>query len=422
MSTTTMSSFNPKVERANYNHLVMDIVWFGLALAATSRFLSVYAIRLGATPADLGWLTALPFIVLLGSNLLSTWWRRHYPDSISALFWPALGMRLMFLLPALTPLFPPHLQPGWLILSATLPAIPQGISSTIFVVMMREAVPENALTRLLSQRSLWMNVALGGAALAFGFWLEKAPFPLNYQIMFLVAFLAALLSQIHVLRIRVQPAPAAPQRQAAGRARPLREGAFQRTIVIALVIHMGFFALIPVTPLHLVQTLGASEGFVALFGISELAAAAVICVFIDRMARRVGNRALVGLAMIGTAAAAFILAAAHNLPVTLLAGALSGASWTVAAIALFGVFTESTRDVPLAETTNHTIIYHQVIYIAAFIGPLIGSSLAQAGLNLVLVMLIGALLRLTAGGVVLKLEALWALATHRSADRAYRRF
>lgn len=417
---STVKDMTPSVERANFNHLVMDIAWFGLALAATSRFLSVYAIRLGATPVELGWITALPFIVLLGSNLLSTWWRRHFPDSINALFWPALGMRLMFLLPALTPLFPPHLQPGWLILSAALPAIPQGISSTIFLVMMREAVPENTLTRLLSQRSLWMNVAIGAAALVFGFWLEQAPFPTNYQVMFLIAFLAALFSQIHVLRIRVQPAPVVAQRRVVS-AQPLRQGAFQRTVVIALIIHLSFFALIPVTPLHLVRTLGASEGFVALFGIAELMAAATVCMFTDRIIQRIGSRAMVGFAMLGTALAALILAGAHNLPVTLITGAISGASWTAATIGLFGVFTDSTHNVPMGEMTNYTIIYHQVIYLAAFVGPLIGSNLAHAGLSLVFVMVVGALLRLAAGGAVLKLDALWTLTAHHS-RRAYRRY
>lgn len=412
-------TITPTVERANYNHLVMDTAWFGLAMAATSRFLSIYAIRLGATPLDLGWLAALPFIVLLGSNLLSTWWRRRFPDSIHALFWPALGMRLAFLLPALTPLFPPHLQPMWLIMSATLPALPQGISTTLFLVMMREAVPENTLTRLLSQRSLYTNITIGTAALVFGVWLEKSPFPVNYQVMFLAAFLAALLSLIHVLRVRVPAMRVAVPRRIIS-AQPLRQPAFQRTIIIALVIHLGFFTLIPVTPLHLVRTLHASEGFVALFGIAELAAAAVISVFTDSITRRIGSRAMVGLSMLGTALAAFILASAQNLPVTLAAAALSGASWTAATIGLFGVYTGSTRDVPMSEMTDYTIIYHQVIYAAAFVGPLIGSSLANAGLSLVIVMLVGALLRMGAGGAVLRLDTLRAMTAQHS-RRAYRR-
>src|SRR5690606_10165919 len=76
------------VERSNFNHLVMDIAWFGLALAATSRFLSVYAIRLGGTPADLGWLTSFPALLLLISATFSGWWQQHFPNAVKAVFLP----------------------------------------------------------------------------------------------------------------------------------------------------------------------------------------------------------------------------------------------------------------------------------------------------------------------------------------------
>lgn len=91
-------------EQSNFHHFVLDIAWFGLALAATTRFLSVYAIRLGATPVDLGWISSLPALVLIISAALGGWWMRRYGDPVKALFMPGLGYRLMFLLPALVPL------------------------------------------------------------------------------------------------------------------------------------------------------------------------------------------------------------------------------------------------------------------------------------------------------------------------------
>ncbi len=113
----------------------MDIAWFGLAAAATSRFLSVYAIRLGATPADLGWISSLPALILLGSASASAWWRRRYGDAVRAMFWPGLLMRFLFLLPALAPFLPVRWQPLWLILSVAIPAIPQGVANVAFTVV-----------------------------------------------------------------------------------------------------------------------------------------------------------------------------------------------------------------------------------------------------------------------------------------------
>ena len=399
-------------ERANFHHLVMEVTLFGLALAATSRFLSVFAIRLGATPVELGWITSLPFIVLLGSTALSTRWRSRFTNSVKAIYLPSLGFRFVFLFPALTPLFPAHLQPAWLIVSATLVALPQGISSTIFVSMLREAVPPERLTSLVSMRTIGMNITLGIAALAFGFWLELAPFPMNYQVMFLAAFVLALISQLELLRVKVAPAPVT-RRASTSDAKPLQSAAFQKTVFIGIVIHIGFFAILPVTPLHLIETLGANEGFMALFGLAEISAAAAISLITSRIVGKIGHQKMVGLTMIGTAIAALMMATAQNLPITLLAAALSGASWTAATIGLFGIFTESTREVSNADMTRYATVYHQLLFVAAFIGPMIGSNLANAGFPLATVMMLGVCLRLLAGSAVIQTDHLWSYRNSR---------
>src|SRR5690606_35776718 len=101
----------------------------GLAMAATSRFLSVYAIRLGATPIDLGWISALPSLILLFSASLGAWWTQRYGNPVRSLFWPGLTMRFLFLLPVFAPLLPLQWQPLWLIFSVSAPAIGQGVAS-----------------------------------------------------------------------------------------------------------------------------------------------------------------------------------------------------------------------------------------------------------------------------------------------------
>src|SRR3954468_24779034 len=105
-----------KIERANFNHLVGDIAWYGLPLAATTRFLSVYAIRLGAGAMELGLISALPALIVVITVSLGGWWTRRYPTAVQSLFWPALGQRLAFLLPFFAPFLPLQWQPLWLVL------------------------------------------------------------------------------------------------------------------------------------------------------------------------------------------------------------------------------------------------------------------------------------------------------------------
>ena len=71
--------------------------------------------------------------------------------------------------------------------------------------MMCDAVYPNRLMRLVSRRQLALNITIAVAALCCGFWLEKAPFPLNYQIMFLLAFGFSLVSLYHCISIRQSP-------------------------------------------------------------------------------------------------------------------------------------------------------------------------------------------------------------------------
>ncbi|MFN8565553.1 MAG: MFS transporter [Anaerolineae bacterium] len=368
-----------------------------MALAATSRFLSVYAIRLGATPVDLGWISSLPALFLLISASFAAWWTRRYGDPVRSLFLPGLGMRFLFLLPAFAPLLPIQWQPLWLIVSVTLPAVPQGIASVTFLSIMRDSVEPSLMTRLLSLRQLALNVAIGIAALAFGIWLEQAPFPVNYQIMFLLAFAFSLVSLWHCIRIRIVPKPAAPVAPVRT-ANVWRSKPFQRVAVAAAVIHIAFFTIVPVTPLFLVDRLGADEGYMAVFALLELSAGATASILAPRLKQRVGTRPMIAFSMIGTAVAAVVIAFAPNLYVALLAAVISGGCWTAGAgVGLFSLFVENA---PEGEMTGYSTAYNQVIGLAIFVGPMVGSLLANSGVDLILVMAVGAVLRFIAAPLV----------------------
>jgi predicted MFS family arabinose efflux permease len=382
-------------EQANFNHLIYDIVWFGLALAATSRFLSMYAIRLGATPEQLNWLAALPGIALLVSAGLSSRWRRRFADTIRAIRWPSLSFRVVFLLPAFAPFLPLEWQPIWLILAVSLSALPQGISGAIFIVLMRESVSQNRLTTLLSRRSLAMNLAIGAGALAFGVLLEGLPFPVNYQVMFLIAFAFTLVSQWHVVSLRILYPEPIQQLQAAEK--PASVWQSRGVLLVAFVTfitHIAFFSIIMITPLRLVEDMGATEGFIAIFGMAELVAGATMAIFTDRIIRQVGARSMIAFAMFGTALAALITATAPTLEFTLLAALISGASWTATGIGVFSFLIECT---PSSDSTRSAVVFQQVIAAGIFVGPMVGNLLVGLSLSLVEILLIGAALRLLAG-------------------------
>lgn len=385
------------IEQANFRHLVYDIAWFGLALAATSRFLSVYAIRLGAGSLELGLIAALPALLVVLSTMWTSRWRSRYATSTRALTWPALAFRLMFLLPAFAPFFPTHLQPLYLVLSACLPALAQGVAAVIFLELFRGSVSPEAISPLLSKRSLWFNIALAIGAVGFGIWLERAPFPMNYVIMFVFAFGFSMLSFHHCNVVR--PLMPAPQPQVERSSRSVWQlKSFRPVIMVIALSQITFTMLISIIPLYMVRERGAGEGFMALFGLVELGSAALFAFFTPALTRRIGTRSMIAVMMFGTGIGAALLVAAPTLPLTLAGAAVAGGCWSsVAMIGLFALFSEHA---PADDMVTYSTVYQQVNSLAAFAGPLVGTVLVATGMGLVPVILIGALLRIVCAFVI----------------------
>jgi MFS family permease len=380
-------------ERDNFRHLVMDIAWFAVALASTSRFLQFYAIRLGADAFTLGLLTSLPSIVLFFSTGMSVWWRNRYENSIRAVWWPSIGFRMVFLLPVFAPFFPQAWRVWVLIIGAILPAITQGVSSSIFVVMMRETVSERRIGALLSRRQFALNIMLLLGVIGFGILLNVLSFPINYQMMFLLAFGFSMLSQWHLGRLMsIIPQQEKPKQERQSFGSLVKATQFQSVAYMTLICFVGFFSVFAIIPLYLERALGADEGAMALFGIAELLAGVLLAWRLDYIMQRLGSRMTIVWGMMATALAALVIAFAPNITVSLIGAVLIGAGWNGVTVAILNFFTERTE----VDDMQSAMVFHQLIFAAMFIGPMIGSGLVSLGLSLFTVLLIGAGIRLLA--------------------------
>lgn len=382
-----------RLERDNFHHLVMDIAWFAVALASTSRFLQFYAIRLGGDAFTLGLLTSLPAIALFLSVGLSAWWRNRYPDSIRAVWWPSIGFRFVFLLPALAPFFPQNWQVWVLIIGAVLPAITQGMASAVFLVMMRETISDGQMSALLSQRQFALNAMLLLGVVGFGLILEILPFPINYQIMFVLAFGFSMISQWHLGKLMlIVPQQEKPKKPSPSKSilSLVKSTNLQSIGYMNLICFIGFYSVFAIVPLYLEEVLGADEGTMALFGIAELMAGVLVALKLEDMMHRFGSRKTIVWGMIATAFSLIVIAFAPNVYVSLLGAGLVGAGWNMTTVALLRFFTERTEPDDIVSTT----LYHQIIFAAIFVGPMLGSLFVGMGFSLFVVLLFGAGIRL----------------------------
>ena len=381
-------------EALNFRHFVFDVLWFGLAFPAIDRFRDIYAIRLGADATQLTWIASLPALMLLLMSSIAGRWMSRYSNSRDSIRIPGIIFRLVFLLPALTAFIPAKFQLSWLILSVVLPAVGQGLAAVGFVVMMREAVSGGRIPALSGRRTMTMNASVAISGLAMGFWLEKAPFPFNYQIMFVVAFLISLISWWHVNQVKVIPELVTPPAPSSKRINPWKSSSFQLIAFIMAMSFMTFTAIRPLISLYMVNNLHANEWFLSNFGLVELAAGALIAAFSGPLIERIGTRSMIAIGLIGTGIAAFIIAGAHTLPMTLISAAIGGAAWTIVNIGQFSFFSQMT---PTEHKEPFTTAYHQVAFLAMFIGPLIGRLLTTGNIPIITALCIGATLRVLAG-------------------------
>ncbi len=389
------------IEERNFRNLVWDVAWFGVSWVTISRFLSVYAIRLGAGPEVVGWLTAGPAIAMVLSSFVSVRWRRRFSDSVKAIFWPTLGFRMVPLLLAMTPFLPAPWQPLWLVFSVTAPGLMQGISDIMFLSLLRETMTDDRMPALLGRRGVALNTTLVVCALAFGIWLEWAPFPFNYQVMFLVAFFGLLMSMWHVMKVKpIAPveAPKTPQPHA----RPWGEKRFQHVMVLAGAVYGSFVGLVPIITLRLVDDMGATEGFMAAFGMVELTAAGAVAAIFTRLVARFGIRNVLGLGAVSSALAAATVAFAPTLAPTLVAGALTGIGFTLMDMGMIGYVSENT---PVGDAAPYMRTFLQVAWIAVFIGPILTTQLMASGIPTVSVLLGGAVIRLLVAALAIQAPA-----------------
>ncbi|MDZ4670274.1 MAG: MFS transporter [Phototrophicales bacterium] len=387
---------NLDLAEANFRHLVLDIAWFGLALSATSRFASAYAIRVDATATEVNLLVALPGIVMLLSTLFTGWWRRKFINAVPAQFYPGLFFRFIYLLPAFTPLFPVRYQPAWLIFSATAPALAQGVAGAIFMELLRDSVPVERVATLFSRRAMAVNFMLMIGSVFFGVVLEGLPFPLNYQVMFLFAFILSLVSFWHVNMVKMTddvPRPVEQNTPVISQWTVWKMPNFIWVALVTLFGHISYVIIAGVIPLRLMNELNAGEGYIALFGLVELSMAALSAYFADRLMLRWGAQRVTAYALFVTSLAALVLAVTSRLDVALLSAIFSGAGWVLASTSMYILLIERT---PKEYSTATSTGYQQVVGVGIFLGPLLGSVLVAMSLSLVEILYVTVALRILA--------------------------
>jgi hypothetical protein len=396
-------------------YLYVEVFWAAVFMAVMA-FNATYALRLGASNTMIGWLSSLPalfaMIILVPSARFLETQADRAPWIRRSLF---VG-RLAFAGVALVPwLVPPAYRAGAVVAVLILRSIPMTFFSAGFSPLLADVIPAHDRARVMANRNIIHSATLAGCTFLFGRWLEAAQglrwaaFPANYQVLYIVGAVAAMLSVYYVGRVRVPPTPvvrrrAEPEARRGGvrlgatlaeardawrQARRVHRG-FVRIVVNTLVFNLGAWLVMPLYIIFFVKHLNASDGWVGLN--TTLAHIGVILGHLlwRRVIGRHGNDRALLLAVPMAASYAFLVALFPNLTLILLWGVLINLVNPGVNLSHFNILVGLC---PEERRASYMAFFSSIMNAGAFLGPMAGVALSNV-IPLRWVLVIGGLLRL----------------------------
>ncbi len=371
------------IEGRNLRNLYLDTVWFGVLSGLVATYVAVFALRLGATTSQIGWLTALPALVnvvwLIPAARLIERQRRPMPIILATGVLQRLGYLAMVAVP-----FLPVGRVSALIVLGTLVAVPAAVINTAITALIPELVTPDRRGSAVSVRWLLMAAAETAAALIGGQLLGLMPVPLNYQVVIGVGTLLSLLSVRYLRRIRVpdsalRSTASLPKRKAERRslrhtlAGVRAQRGFVRFTVASFVFYWGIYLPAALWSILRVRELGASDGWIGLIATVNSVSTIVGYLYWGKVGARRGDRWLLIVATLGVTIFAFLTALVPSIEWMIPTSILGGVAWSGCNLALFNLMLGVC---PSDRRPTYIALHTSLINVTAFAGPLLGAALA----------------------------------------------
>jgi MFS family permease len=391
----------PKEYRVIFNHLYWDVTWWGVLSGTTIGFLVIYATRIGATGEQIGLINAGPAIVNLLLALPAGIWLGKLPID-RAVFWSGMLQRLFYLVFAFLPfLIFPQRQIWVIIVASLLMSIPGTGIAIGFNALFAEVVPPDWRGHVVGIRNALLSVTTVISALLAGQILTRLVFPLGYQVVFILGFIGAILSCLHLGMIHPLRKPAAQQEERTtegtitgpasvlqsdtgffpGIIRSFRglrfdilKGKFGTVILLLFFFHFAQNIAIPVFPIYTVNVLHFSDIVLSLGSGIYSTAVFLGSMQFARVSKKFGNKKTIGFGFILMATYPTFIGLSHGVFLYFVASVTGGIAWAMAFGALFNYLLEY---IPPSELAPHlswyTLAFNAAVLLGSFIGPAIAT-------------------------------------------------
>lgn len=370
-------------------------------------FVAIFATRMGASSFQIGLLTAGPAVInLLFSIPAGRWLENRSLNRAS--FWTAVLHRIGYaLLIPLPWLFADHIQIWAVVLITLIMSIPGTFLAIGFNALFADVVPPDQRGDLVSKRSALASGIMTGATLLSGQLLEwdLLTFPLNYQIVFVLGALGAVMSTYHLSQIRLPKDGPPPRvnRIIRDLARPgllrfadsfrtpvglrfltrsagkpllrldLLRSSYGPFLAAYLTFYIFQYIPIPLVPLYAVHNLALTDSAISLghslFNILVFLAS----MRVGRYLSRYGNKRMLIIGTILYGAYPFFLGLASDIRLFLVASFVGGIAWAIVNTSMLNRLMEIVPDDDRpAYMALHNLTMNLGILVGSSIGPLLG--------------------------------------------------
>jgi hypothetical protein len=374
---------SPEMDPENFRNVQIDAVGVGLASAA-APFLSIFLTRLGASTLQVGLLTTMPALTgLLFSIPLGQFLQRQ----TNIVPWFSLARLLQLSGYALTGIITFFL-PEWASVIGilgiwALVTIPQTILNISFNVVMNSIAGQNGRYELMSHRWSILGFTTSVTAIFVGQFLDRIPFPLNYQLMFIALSVGGLISYTFSRRIRLRPIqktdaihPGSFRSQAREYVSLiLREKPFVKFIMNRFVFVTGTTLAAPLFPIYFVRVLKAPDSWIAVINTAATAILIVGYFFWPNLTRRRGPMVVLLATTFGTSLYPILTGLTNVIWLIPLYAGIAGIFQAGLNLVFFD---ELMQRIPPEYSATFMAAAQSIQFLSTVMAPLIGTLLAES--------------------------------------------
>ncbi|MEA3406462.1 MAG: MFS transporter [Chloroflexota bacterium] len=370
------SSTEEKNERALY----LEIVFQALSSAGAMSFISVFLVRLGAPAWLVGLYTSLPALMTMLAIIPMSTFVQRQRSLVATASWGRILFRGVIGMFALLPFLPPSISPFVLVAARGLVSIPGCAINISITTILGSVTTAQRRPRMLSVRMAINGLVSAAVGFGAGQWLERMPYPLNYQLLFTTAFVAGLGSVWALSRLDI---PEASEKEIRQRKRvglrdiiPLIKStpAFRDYSIAAFLMRFGMSFPMALYSIYRVRTLGSSDAWIGILLTVQRLLSVLAYFTLSRLLARKKFRQWLWVTCFLMALFPLTTALAHTPEMLLIPAAIGGLFGAGKNIfftnTLFQVSPEEQRPTFVAANTF-------MANFTSFVAPLLGTMLAE---------------------------------------------